>query len=116
VRNLIKADFDRSFESCDLLMAPVSPTAAFKIGEKTEDPLTMYLQDIYTLSLNLAGLPGLSIPCGITENRLPIGMQLIGPVFSEPLLFRAGRCYEKESGIHGLSPFGDIKRGGFPDE
>jgi aspartyl-tRNA(Asn)/glutamyl-tRNA(Gln) amidotransferase subunit A len=106
VRRLIKADFDRAFQRCDLLLAPVSPTAAFKIGEKIEDPLTMYLQDIYTLSLNLAGLPGLSIPCGFTRDRLPIGMQLIGPVFSEPALFRAGRCYEKASGFSRLSPPG----------
>ena len=104
VRRLIKADFDKAFEKCDLLLAPVSPTAAFKIGEKTEDPLTMYLQDIYTLSLNLAGLPGLSLPCGFTRDRLPVGMQLIGPVFSEPTLLRAGRSYEKGSGIRRLLP------------
>ena len=95
VRRLIKNDFDAAFERCDVLLCPVAPTTAFKFGEKTDDPLTMYLADIYTVSVNLAGLPGLSIPAGLSKAGLPIGMQLIGPVFSEPTLLSAGRMYEK---------------------
>jgi aspartyl-tRNA(Asn)/glutamyl-tRNA(Gln) amidotransferase subunit A len=98
VRRLIKNDFDAAFASCDLLLCPTAPTTAFKLGEKTADPLTMYLEDIYTISVNLAGLPGLSIPAGLSAAGLPIGMQLIGPVFSEGLLLRAGRMFEKASG------------------
>ncbi len=99
VRRLIKNDFDEAFKNCDLIISPVTPTTAFKLGEEADDPLTMYLEDIYTTSLNLSGLPGLALPCGIAGNGLPIGMQLIGPVLSESLLFRAGRAFEKVSGI-----------------
>jgi aspartyl-tRNA(Asn)/glutamyl-tRNA(Gln) amidotransferase subunit A len=105
VRRLIKSDFDRAFKDCDILLCPVSPTTAFRLGEKTLDPLNMYLQDIYTLSLNLSGLPGLSLPCGISKSRLPIGMQLIGPVFSEEKLFRAARMFERETGLSRLDPY-----------
>ncbi len=104
VRRLIKNDFDRAFAKCDALLAPVAPTTAFRLGEKTDDPLMMYLADIYTLSINLAGLPALSLPAGLSEEGLPIGMQLIGPVFSEGRLLRAGRMYEKASGITRLLP------------
>jgi aspartyl-tRNA(Asn)/glutamyl-tRNA(Gln) amidotransferase subunit A len=104
VRRLIKNDFDAAFGHCDLLLCPVAPTTAFRLGEKTADPLTMYLEDIYTISVNLAGLPGLSIPAGLSKAGLPIGMQLIGPVFSEDLLLRAGRMYEKSSGMSRLRP------------
>lgn len=104
VRRLIKNDFDAAFERCDMLLCPASPTTAFKFGEKTDDPLTMYLADIYTVSVNLAGLPGLSIPAGLSEAGLPIGMQLIGPVFSEPMLLAAGRMYEKASTTSCLTP------------
>jgi aspartyl-tRNA(Asn)/glutamyl-tRNA(Gln) amidotransferase subunit A len=105
VRRLIKEDFNRAFEKFDILLTPVTPTPAFRIGEKTDDPLTMYLQDIYTLSVNLAGLPALSIPCGLSSSGLPMGMQLIGPVFSEEILLRAGLMFEKSTGITNLDPY-----------
>ncbi len=95
VRTLIRRDFERAFEKCDLIVTPVAPTTAFKLGEKMNDPLTMYLSDIFTISVNLAGLPGMSIPCGYDEKNLPIGMQLIGPPFSEETIFRAGDAFER---------------------
>ena len=104
VRRLIKNDFDSAFESCDVLLCPASPTTAFKIGEKTADPLTMYLADIYTISVNLAGLPGMTIPAGISQGGLPIGMQLIGPPLSESVILRAGRMFELASGLSQLKP------------
>ncbi|MCY2923908.1 MAG: Asp-tRNA(Asn)/Glu-tRNA(Gln) amidotransferase subunit GatA, partial [Planctomycetota bacterium] len=104
VRRLIAGDFARAFGDCDVLLCPVTPTTAFRVGEKTADPLTMYLADIYTISVNLAGLPGLAIPAGVSASALPIGMQLIGPAFSEDLLLRAGRMYEKASGVTRLRP------------
>ncbi len=104
VRRLIKNDFDAAFEKCDVLLCPATPTTAFNIGEKSDDPLTMYLADIYTISVNLAGLPGLSIPAGLSDQGLPIGMQLVGPVFSEEKLLRAARMYEKISGVMKLTP------------
>jgi len=104
VRRLIKNDFDAALERCDVLLCPVTPTPAFRLGEKTDDPLTMYLADIYTLSLNLSGLPGVSIPAGLSGEGLPIGMQLIGPVFSEETILRAARMYEKASGTARLRP------------
>jgi len=82
----------------------VAPTTAFRLGEKTADPLTMYLEDIYTISVNLAGLPGISIPAGLSQAGLPIGMQLIGPVFSEDTVLRAARMYERASGVCRLAP------------
>ncbi|HUV08494.1 MAG TPA: Asp-tRNA(Asn)/Glu-tRNA(Gln) amidotransferase subunit GatA [Spirochaetia bacterium] len=106
VRRLIKSDFDEALKHCHVLLCPVSPATAFKIGENISDPLTMYLEDIYTLSLNLAGLPGLALPCGLSSSGLPIGMQLLGPIFSEETLLRAARMYEKESGIYRLDPNG----------
>jgi aspartyl-tRNA(Asn)/glutamyl-tRNA(Gln) amidotransferase subunit A len=110
VRRLIKSDFDAAFQRCDVMLCPTTPTTAFKLGEKTADPLQMYLADIYTISVNLAGLPGISLPAGLSkpkgpsEPALPIGMQLIGPVFSEESLLRAARMYEKASGVMGLKP------------
>ncbi|MEI7835666.1 MAG: Asp-tRNA(Asn)/Glu-tRNA(Gln) amidotransferase subunit GatA [Planctomycetota bacterium] len=104
VRRLIAGDFARAFTQCDVLLCPVAPTTAFRVGEKTADPLTMYLADIYTISVNLAGLPGLAIPAGLSPTGLPIGMQLIGPAFSEEALLRAGRMYEKASGVTRLRP------------
>jgi aspartyl-tRNA(Asn)/glutamyl-tRNA(Gln) amidotransferase subunit A len=94
VRRLIANDFAKAFESCDVLLCPTTPTPAFSFGEKTDNPLEMYLADIYTISVNLAGLPGVSIPAGISSGGLPIGMQLIGPVLSEETLFRAARMFE----------------------
>jgi aspartyl-tRNA(Asn)/glutamyl-tRNA(Gln) amidotransferase subunit A len=95
VRTLIRRDFEKAFESCDVVMAPVAPTTAFKLGEKTDDPLTMYLSDIFTISVNLAGLPGMSMPCGYDDQGLPIGLQIIGAPFSEEVMFRVGDAYEK---------------------
>lgn len=95
VRTLIRRDFERAFENCDLIVTPVAPTTAFKLGEKMNDPLTMYLSDIFTISVNLAGLPAMSIPCGYDSKNLPIGMQLIGPPFSEETILRAGDAWER---------------------
>ena len=104
VRRLISGDFASAFESCDVLLCPVTPTTAFKLGEKTADPLAMYLADIYTISANLAGLPGLAIPAGLSSAGLPIGMQLIGPVFSEAALFRAARMFEQAADLPEMKP------------
>ena len=95
VRTLIVNDYNRIFEKCDFILSPVAPTTAYKIGEKTADPLSMYLGDIYTVPVNIAGLPSLSMPCADAPDGLPIGMQLIGRPFSEPELYRAGYAYEK---------------------
>ncbi|RPI61364.1 MAG: Asp-tRNA(Asn)/Glu-tRNA(Gln) amidotransferase subunit GatA, partial [Planctomycetaceae bacterium] len=104
VRRLIKNESDNAFKTCDVLLCPTTPSTAFKSGEKTADPLQMYLADIYTISVNLAGLPGMSLPAGLSSAGLPMGMQLIGPVFSEETLFRAGRMFEKASGVSRLKP------------
>ena len=94
VRTLLKQDFQRAFESCDAIITPTAPTPAFMIGEKVDDPLAMYLNDIYTVTANLAGIPGMSVPCGLSSAGLPIGFQLLGPYWSEPVLFRLGDAYE----------------------
>jgi aspartyl-tRNA(Asn)/glutamyl-tRNA(Gln) amidotransferase subunit A len=93
VRTLIKQDFLRAFEKCDVVATPTTPTVAFLIGEKTDDPLSMYLNDIYTCTANLAGVPGISLPCGLSGEGLPIGFQLMGPYWSEPALLRLGQAY-----------------------
>jgi aspartyl-tRNA(Asn)/glutamyl-tRNA(Gln) amidotransferase subunit A len=95
VRALIKQDFQRAFETCDVIATPTSPTPAFPIGEKVDDPLAMYLNDIYTVMANLAGIPGLSIPCGLSGSGLPIGLQLLGPHWSEATLLRLAHAYEQ---------------------
>jgi aspartyl-tRNA(Asn)/glutamyl-tRNA(Gln) amidotransferase subunit A len=95
VRTLIRRDFERAFERCDLIATPVTPTTAFMLGEKTADPLEMYLSDIFTISVNLAGLPGISIPCGYDSAGMPIGLQLIGAPFGEETLLRAADAYER---------------------
>jgi len=95
VRTLIRRDFERAFESCDIIATPVAPTTAFKLGEKMSDPLQMYLSDIFTISVNLAGLPGMSVPCGFDASGLPIGLQLIGPPFGEEAILRAGDAFER---------------------
>jgi aspartyl-tRNA(Asn)/glutamyl-tRNA(Gln) amidotransferase subunit A len=104
VRRLIRNDFDRAFETCDVLLSPVAPTPAFKVGELVDDPLAMYLSDIYTLSANLAGLPGISLPGGFSSAGLPIGIQLLGPPFSEEPLLRAARMFERETAWHTKHP------------
>ena len=104
VRALIAQDFTRVFERCDAIVAPVAPTTAFRLGEKTDDPLTMYLSDILTISLNLAGLPGMSVPCGFDGAGLPIGLQLIGRPFDEATLFRIAAAHEATGDWHRRSP------------
>jgi aspartyl-tRNA(Asn)/glutamyl-tRNA(Gln) amidotransferase subunit A len=99
VRTLIRQDFERAFEHCDFIVTPVAPTTAFKLGEKTADPLQMYLSDIFTISVNLAGLPGLSVPCGYDRGGMPIGLQLIGPPFGEEIILRAADAYENSAAI-----------------
>ena len=96
VRRLIREDFDRAFAGVDVIASPVSPTPAFKIGELADNPLAMYLQDLYTLSANLAGIPGISIPAGSSSAGLPIGLQLLAPPFEEERLLRAARMLERE--------------------
>jgi aspartyl-tRNA(Asn)/glutamyl-tRNA(Gln) amidotransferase subunit A len=100
VRRLIKDDFDQAFAACDVVLGPTSPTAAFRVGEKVEDPLAMYLSDIYTISANLVGNAGLSIPCGFTRAGLPIGLQILAPPFAEDKLLRVARMYERETDWH----------------
>ena len=94
VRSLVRADFDAAFEKCDCILSPVAPTVAYKIGEKTSDPLEMYLGDAYSVPVNIAGVPALSLPCGTGEGGMPVGMQLIGPAFSEAMLYRVGYAFE----------------------
>lgn len=95
VRTLIKKDFEEAFKKVDIIIGPTSPTTAFKIGEHKDDPLSMYLEDAYTVNANLAGIPSLALPCGKDANNLPIGMQLMGPHFSESTLYRIGNAYEE---------------------
>ena len=94
-RSLIIAEYDKVFEKYDFILSPVAPTPAYKLGSKTGNPIEMYLGDIYTVPVNIAGVPALSMPCGMTESGLPIGMQLIGKALSEPLLYRAGYAFER---------------------
>ena len=98
VKALIKAEFDKAFEKYDVILGPVAPTTAPKIGESLGDPISMYLSDIYTISVNLCGLPGVSLPCGVDSKGLPIGLQLIGDCFSESTLIRAAYTYEQARG------------------
>jgi aspartyl-tRNA(Asn)/glutamyl-tRNA(Gln) amidotransferase subunit A len=99
VRTLIRRDFDRAFEQVDVVAGPVAPSTAFKLGEKVADPLQMYLADIFTITCNLAALPGLSVPCGLHDgSRLPVGLQLVGRPFDEATLLRAARALEREVG------------------
>jgi aspartyl-tRNA(Asn)/glutamyl-tRNA(Gln) amidotransferase subunit A len=106
VRRLIRDDFDRAFQQCDAILSPTSPTPAFRIGEKTADPLSMYLCDVFTVTCNIAGIAGISLPCGFTagETPLPIGMQLLGPAFEEAKLLRIARMYESITEWHQRRP------------
>jgi len=104
VRRLIKNDYDAAFQQCDVIVGPTSPTPAFKIGERTDDPLAMYLSDIYTISCNLAGNTGISIPCGFTTAGLPIGLQIQAPPFAEDKLLRVARMYERATDWHTRRP------------
>jgi len=100
VRRLIKNDFDQAFSECDVILGPTAPTAAFKIGEKSSDPLAMYLSDIYTISCNLAGIAGISIPCGFTKIGLPIGLQIQAPPFEEEKMLRVAKMFENATDWH----------------
>jgi aspartyl-tRNA(Asn)/glutamyl-tRNA(Gln) amidotransferase subunit A len=104
VRHLIRRDFQNAYTACDCIMMPVAPTTAFKIGEKTADPLQMYLADIYTISANLAGIPAISMPCGFDDQQLPIGLQILCPAFAEETLFRIARMYEAHTDWHTKGP------------
>jgi aspartyl-tRNA(Asn)/glutamyl-tRNA(Gln) amidotransferase subunit A len=100
---LIAQDFAQAFEQCDLIMGPVAPTTAFKLGEMSDDPVAMYLADIYTLSTNWAGLPGLSMPVGMADG-LPVGAQLLGPHFSEARLLNVAHQYQQHTDWHQQIP------------
>ncbi len=104
VRTLIKQDFEAAFEQVDVLVCPTSPTTAFKAGEKTADPLSMYLSDLMTIPVNLAGLPGMSIPCGFDQSGLPVGLQLLGNVLQEGKLFQVGYAYQQATDWHSQKP------------
>lgn len=104
VRRLIKNEFDAAFRQCDVILGPTSPTPAFKLGEKTDNPLAMYLSDIYTISCNLVGIAGMSIPCGFTAGGLPVGLQLLSPAFDEDRMFRIARMYEAATDWHTKRP------------
>src|SRR5262249_47822723 len=94
VRSMLAGDFAEAFKKCDVIATPIAPTTAFKIGEKSNDPLAMYLSDIYTVTINLAGVPAISVPCGPSSAGLPIGMQLMGVLFDEARLFNVAYVYE----------------------
>jgi aspartyl-tRNA(Asn)/glutamyl-tRNA(Gln) amidotransferase subunit A len=105
VRTLIRRDFMKAFEQCDAILTPTSPTAAFKAGERADDPLTMYLSDIFTISVNLAGICGVSVPCGFTVRpKLPIGLQIVGRPFGEETILRVAHAYEQATDWHHEKP------------
>lgn len=104
VRTLIRKDFEEAFKRCDVILTSTAPTPAFRIGEKTDDPLTMYLSDIFTISANLAGIPGISLPCGFTQVGLPVGLQLLGRPFDEATVLQVGFAYEQATEWHRRKP------------
>ena len=104
IRRMIRDDFMNAFKDCDIIMGPNAPTPAFNIGEKSDDPVAMYLSDIYTLSVNLAGLPGMSVPAGLVNGR-PVGLQMIGRHFDEALLLNAAHRFQQATDFHKASPF-----------
>ena len=104
VRTLLRQDYERAFEQVDVVATPASPVPPFRLGERMADPLQMYLADIFTVSANLAGLPGISVPCGFAEEKLPVGLQLIGRMFDEATLLRVADAYERATGWHRESP------------
>jgi aspartyl-tRNA(Asn)/glutamyl-tRNA(Gln) amidotransferase subunit A len=103
VRTLLRGDFERAFGACDVIVTPTSPEVAFELGAKTSDPLSMYLSDIYTVSANLAGIPGISIPCGMVRG-LPVGLQLLGPALGEAALLRVADAFERRTPHHAKRP------------
>ena len=104
VRTLVKKDFEKAFEKVDILITPVSPTAAFKIGEKTDDPMQMYLSDIHTVPINPAGVPAISIPAGFTLDNLPVGIQIIGPHLAEESIFKVANAFQQATDFHQRKP------------
>jgi aspartyl-tRNA(Asn)/glutamyl-tRNA(Gln) amidotransferase subunit A len=105
VRSLIARDFTEAFETVDVLLTPTAPSAAFPLGDKMDDPIAMYLNDIFTVTANLAGLPGISVPAGLSAEGLPLGLQLIGRAFDEETLFRVGEVVERAAGFEALPAF-----------
>jgi aspartyl-tRNA(Asn)/glutamyl-tRNA(Gln) amidotransferase subunit A len=103
VRTLIKRDFERAFETCDVIVAPTAPSTAFKLGEKVSDPLQMYMSDVYTIPISLAGLPAMSIPCGFVGG-LPVGLQLIAPPLQEERLFAVAGAFQRATDWHTRRP------------
>jgi aspartyl-tRNA(Asn)/glutamyl-tRNA(Gln) amidotransferase subunit A len=99
VRTLIIRDYEKAFADFDVLVSPTSPTTAFRVGEKVDDPMAMYLNDIFTIPANLAGVPAISVPCGLDDAGLPIGLQLTGPVLGESVLFRTAHSLERDLGL-----------------
>jgi aspartyl-tRNA(Asn)/glutamyl-tRNA(Gln) amidotransferase subunit A len=99
IRTLIARDFAEAFKSCDVILAPTAPSAAFAIGEKSDDPIAMYLNDVFTVPVNLAGLPGLSVPAGLSSDGLPLGLQVIGRAFDEAMVLRVGEVLERAAGF-----------------
>ncbi|MCR4401389.1 MAG: Asp-tRNA(Asn)/Glu-tRNA(Gln) amidotransferase subunit GatA [Firmicutes bacterium] len=112
VRTLITRDFDRAFEECDCLVSPTSPTVAFRFGERTEDPLAMYLSDVYTVTANLVGIPAVSIPCGFGEDGMPVGLQILGKHYGEGTVLRVAYAFEQAAGFHKPKPTFRESRGG----
>jgi aspartyl-tRNA(Asn)/glutamyl-tRNA(Gln) amidotransferase subunit A len=108
VRTLIKQDFEHAFKEVDIIAAPVAPTTAFRIGEHGDDPLSMYLEDVFTLPANLAGVPGITFPVGFDQQSLPVGIQLMGPHFQEELLFQVAHAYQQITNWHTHQPKLDI--------
>jgi aspartyl-tRNA(Asn)/glutamyl-tRNA(Gln) amidotransferase subunit A len=104
IRTMIMEDFKRAFAACDVIVSPVAPTPALQIGAVADDPLTMYLSDIFTLSANLAGIPGISIPCGFSTENLPIGLQIMAKHFDEPALFKVAYNFEQTTDYHKQKP------------
>jgi len=104
LRRLIAQDFSAAFQQCDVIMGPTTPTTAFNLGEKSDDPVSMYLSDIYTIAVNLAGLPGMSIPCGFGSNQLPVGLQIVGDYFAEAKMLNVAHQYQKATDWHMRQP------------
>ena len=104
VRQLIRQDFDTAFQTVDAILTPATPSAAFPLGEKQEDPVTMYLNDVFTVPANLAGLPGISVPAGFSEAGLPLGLQVLSGAFREDILYQVAKCLEQQAGFAGQPP------------
>ena len=104
VRWLIRKDFEDAFAQVDTILTPATPTAAFALGQKQDDPLTMYLNDVFTVPANLAGIPGISVPAGLSQAGLPLGLQLLAGAFQEDRLYAAAACLEKQAGFSAIAP------------